>query len=81
MKIQRFIRTDCFQFPRRRIIVNSNHKTKHYTRTTVSKLGYGKATSKKELFNAINDRFLLTYLLIRLIDYIQLFESINRFLK
>ena len=37
-------------------------------RRTISKLGEGKARPKKELFNAENDMFLLTYLLIRLID-------------
>jgi len=37
-------------------------------RRTISKLGEGKAGPKKELFNAESDRFLLTYLLTRLID-------------
>jgi len=49
-------------------------------RLTVSKLWWEKLALRRN-FYAVNDRFLLTYLLIRLIDNNRLLASINQFLK
>jgi len=65
LKLQLYSRIGCFRFPSKWIIDKQIAITKqNIIRRTISKLGEGKARPKKELFNAVNGKFLLTYLLI-----------------